>query len=293
MPDLVETLTTMRATRPEAVLNALASRRRRPLWTAPGRRLFLIAADHPARGSLRVGANPAALADRGELLRRLVIALDRPGVDGVLGTADVLEDLALLGALDGKLAFGSMNRAGIRGSVFELDDRFACYDGAGIERAHLDGGKMLLRIARDDMGTLSTLTGCARAIDELAARRLPAMLEVFVSAREGGEVRNLEDPALMAWAIGIGQALGSSSAYTWLKLPVFERMEEVLKATTLPTFLLGGDPGDDGGRTFRRWERAMSLPQVRGLVVGRTMLYPAHGDVSEAVDAAAALVGNV
>lgn len=122
----------------------------------------------------------------------------------------------------------------------------------------------------------------------MRATRPEAVLNALASAREGGEVRNLEDPALMAWAIGIGQALGSSSAYTWLKLPVFEPMEEVLKATTLPTFLLGGDPCDDGGRTFRRWERAMSLPQVRGLVVGRTMLYPAHGDVSEAVEAAAA-----
>src|SRR2546426_3745368 len=37
-------------------------------------------------------------------------SLERPGVDGVLGTPDVLEDLVLLRALEGKLAFGSMNR---------------------------------------------------------------------------------------------------------------------------------------------------------------------------------------
>ena len=33
-----------------------------------------------------------------------------------------------------------------------------------------------------------------------------------------------------------------------------------------------------------------ALPGVRGLVVGRTLLYPADGDVAAAVDTAAALV---
>ena len=73
-----------------------------------------------------------AMADRGELLDRLVTALRRPGVDGVLGTPDVLEDLLLLGALDDKVAIGSMNRGGLQGSVFELDDRFTAYDAATV-----------------------------------------------------------------------------------------------------------------------------------------------------------------
>jgi hypothetical protein len=34
----------------------------------------------------------------------------------------------------------------------------------------------------------------------------------------------------------------------------------------------------------------MELPQVRGLVAGRTLLYPPDGDVRAAVDAAAAIV---
>jgi len=36
------------------------------------------------------------MADRTGLLERLCVALARPGVDGVLGSADVLEDLSLL-----------------------------------------------------------------------------------------------------------------------------------------------------------------------------------------------------
>jgi len=96
---------------------------------------MLIAADHPARGALGVRNDPLAMGDRRELLERLVVALARPGVDGVLATPDVVEDLLLLGALDDRVVVGSMNRGGLAGSVSELDDRFTAYDAAGIAAA--------------------------------------------------------------------------------------------------------------------------------------------------------------
>ncbi|WP_020551921.1 MULTISPECIES: Cgl0159 family (beta/alpha)8-fold protein [Streptomycetaceae] len=49
-------------------------------------------------------------------------------MDGFLGTPDIVEDLILLGALDGKPVLSSMNRGGIPGASFELDDRFGSYD---------------------------------------------------------------------------------------------------------------------------------------------------------------------
>ena len=152
--------------------SAPAGRRRsprRPRARAPAglaarraRQLMIIAADHPARGALRAGERPLAMADRAELLDRLVLALSRPGVNGVLGTADVLEDLLLLGALDGKVVVGSMNRGGLAGTVFELDDRFTGYDAAAIAADGFEGGKMLLRIDPDDPATAATLEACAR-----------------------------------------------------------------------------------------------------------------------------------
>jgi hypothetical protein len=84
-----------------------------------------------------------AMADRAELLRRVRTALSRPGVDGFLGTPDLVEDLLLTGALEGKIVIGSMNRGGLTGTVFEIDDRFTGYDAAAIAAAGLDGGKML------------------------------------------------------------------------------------------------------------------------------------------------------
>lgn len=290
MNDLVSKVTHIRATRPEAVREALARRRRRPVLGRAGR-LFLVAADHPARGVVKAGSDDHAMADRGELLRRLVIALGRPGVDGVLGTPDVVEELALLGALDDKVVFGSMNRGGLAGSVFELDDRFTAYTAEAIAASGLEGGKMMLRVAGDDPGTLETMVACARAIDALAARGLLAMVEVFASRRDpDGRARNDDDPRSLARAIGIASGLGATSAYTWLKIPVAADMDAVAGATTLPLVLLGGDPGADAAATFARWERAMAYPQVRGIVAGRALLFPEDGDVPVAVDRAAAAV---
>jgi hypothetical protein len=287
--DLVERLTGIRATNPGAVGEALAARERRPLLEESGT-LFLLAVDHPARGSVKVGDDPTAMADRGDLLTRIMVALDRHGVDGLMASPDIVDDLALLGALDGKVVIGSMNRGGLAGAVFELDDRFTGYTAEAIAAANLDGGKMLLRIADDDPDTLPTLAACAEAVDALASRGLMAMIEPFASRREDGKVKNVLEPDHTIRAIGITSALGSTSAYTWLKLPVVPEMERVLAATSLPTLLLGGDPGADAQKTFDGWRRAMEIPQVRGLVAGRALLYPRDGDVASAVDAAADIV---
>ena len=65
--------------------------------------LFIVAADHTARGDgRRPGHDPHAMADRRSMLDRLLTALDNPRVDGVLASADIMEDLVLLGALDGR-----------------------------------------------------------------------------------------------------------------------------------------------------------------------------------------------
>lgn len=292
MSDLAARLVQTRVACPSAVAEALARRTRRQQLTQGSGTLFLIAADHPARGQLAIGGDRAAMGDRGDLLQRLLVALNRPGVDGVMATADIVEDLALLGALDGKVVFGSMNRGGLAGAHFELDDGFTGYTAQALARDQLDGGKMMVRVDDTDPGTLRTLEGCARAIDALAALRLPAMIEVFPVRRESGAVLPVQDPAALARAMAIVSGLGGTSAYTWLKVPVTVDMGEVVAATTLPTFLLGGDPAGNGETTFSRWEQAMEYPQVRGLVAGRTLLYPADGDVARAVDQAAAIIAG-
>ncbi|NRG42435.1 deoxyribose-phosphate aldolase [Rathayibacter sp. VKM Ac-2835] len=285
----VAELRRLRAEDPAAVARALAGRRRRPLLGGNGR-LLLVAADHPARGALGVRRDGMAMADRYDLLDRLATALSRPGVDGVLGTPDIIDDLALLGLLDDKVVVGSMNRGGLRGASFEMDDRFTGYDIDGIVRDGLDFAKTLLRINLADAGSVATLEANAAAVTAAAAARVPIMLEPFLSEWVDGAVVNDLSADAVITSIAIASGLGSSSAYTWMKLPVVGEMERVMAATTLPTLLLGGDPTGSPDETYAAWGAALALPGVRGLVVGRTLLYPADGDVAAAVDTAAALV---
>ncbi|MFL6052567.1 MAG: aldolase [Actinoallomurus sp.] len=289
--DRVAALAEIRARRPEAVAEAAARRKRRTSLLGPDGHLMIVAADHPARGSLAAGHRPLAMADRRDLLERLCLALSRPGVDGVLGTPDVIEDLLLLGVLDERVVIGSMNRGGLAGSAFEIDDRFTAYDAPALADQGLDGGKMLLRIDDADPATAGTLESCARAVSELAARRLMAMVEPFISHRVDGRVRNVLTPEAMTRAIAIASGLGVTSAYTWLKVPVVEDLERVMAASTLPALLLGGEVADDLGATLAGWRSALLLPTVKGLVVGRSLLYPPDDDVAGAVDAAVEALG--
>lgn len=282
-------LRSIRFREPGTIPTMLAGRQRRPLVRGDGR-LLIVAADHPARGALGVGGDPMAMANRYDLLRRLVIALSRPGVDGVLGTPDIIEDLAILGALDGKIAVGSMNRGGLRGSVFEMDDRYTGYDIDALVRARLDAAKLLVRINLADAGTARTLEETARAVTDAARAEVPILLEPFMSTWADGRIVNDLSTDSVINSVAIASGLGASSAYSWLKLPVVPDMERVMDAATLPTLLLGGDTDGDPDETFASWAATLALPGVHGLVVGRTLLYPHDGDVTRAVDTAVSLV---
>lgn len=313
----VERLTRIRRRDPGAVARAWGTRRRRPVFAGAGQdtanagsaeragsarpaaatnddgRLLIVAADHMARGALGVRSDSAAMASRPDVLDRLAVALSRPGVDGVLGTPDVLEDLLLAGLLDDKVVIGSMNRGGLQGAAFELDDRFTAYRARDIAANGLEGGKMLTRIGLDDSATAATLEATASAVTELAEAQVMAMVEPFWSVREGDRVRNLLDVESVIKSIHVASGLGATSAYTWLKLPVIgeaAQMRRVLEATTLPALLLGGDPQGDAEHTYGQWRDALQAPTAAGLVVGRALLYPPDGDVATAVDIAAHLV---
>jgi hypothetical protein len=289
-PRRYEHLSRIRLEDPDAVARAAATRRRHP-GLKYGQQSFIVAADHPARGALSVGSEPMAMADRRDLLDRLQIALANPAVDGILASPDIMDDLLLLGALEGKLVFGSMNRGGLAGLVNEFDDRFTGHTAAALEALGADGGKMLTRICLGDPDTVATLEATAKAIDSLAERKLIAMVEPFLSIRDAnGKVRNDLRADAVIKSVGIAEGLGSTSAYTWMKLPVVKDMERVMASTTLPTVLLGGDPDGSQDEVFASWQAALALPGVQGLTVGRTLLYPHDGDVAGAVATAASLL---
>ena len=278
MKKAIGEITLARATNPKAFRNALLNRKRRTALTADGK-LFLVAADHPARGALRVGDNPYAMANRVDLLERIIAAL--PHCDGVLASADILEDLAFLGVLDNKVLIGTTNRGGIVGAQWELDDPMTAYDAAHIEELGLDGGKALLRIALDDPSSARTIEACARLVTELNDRKLMAMIEplpyqLIKDPFGVAHAQLLKDEAQLVAATTVASGLGSSSGYTWLKLPAWSNVSLMAQSTTLPILLLGGEVTTGLEESLKLWDQSLHIPErpLQGLVIGRSILYP-------------------
>lgn len=284
-----QALRNTRANDPAAVAKALQARQRRELLGADGK-LMIVAADHPARAALGIGSEAMAMANREDLLERLATALENPRVDGVLATPDIIDDLALLGLLENKIVVGSMNRGGLRGASFEMDDRFGAYSIESMVAAGIDFAKTLTRINFHDAGTAETLMATAHAVNEAVAAGMPIMLEPFISERIEGKLENILTPEAVIQSIAIVSALGGSSAYTWLKIPYVADMATVMESTTLPTLILGGDRPGDMESLYAEWADALTLNGVRGLVVGRSLLYPSAGTTADAIQRAVDIV---
>jgi hypothetical protein len=105
-----------------------------------------------------------------------------------------------------------------------------------------------------------------------------------------GRARLLDDDDRLLRAVAVASGLGHTSSYTWLKVPAGRDVARMLATTTLPALILGGAPGPDPDATYHSWEQAMRVPNVRGLVVGRALLYPPDGDVAGAIERAATIV---
>jgi len=291
-------ITDLRVSDPRRVESAAARRRRRDSLTSDGR-LNLLAADHPARRVTAVGSDPLAMADRHDYLARVVRILLGGAVDGVMATMDLLEDLLLLGELlresggpaflDRKLLIASLNRGGLAGTSWELDDPMTGASAETVRRFGLDGGKLLLRIGDDDPGSLRTLTACADAISRMNELGLPTFLEPLpVERGADGRLKVQKEAGALARAAGVASALGNSSRYLWLKLPYCEGYERVARATTLPILLLGGESAGDPRPFLSAVSSALAAGSaVRGALVGRSVLYPGDRDplvVARAVD---------
>jgi len=296
--ELFDRVTDTRVTRPEVVAEEARARRRRPALTRDGR-LTILAADHPARMVLRVGDDPVAMGSRYRLLARILRVLTAEEFDGVMATPDILEELLIVnrldkelgggGFLDHKVLIGCMNRGGLAGAVFELDDRLTAFTPEQIAARRLDGAKVMFRLEPREAASLDAIVYCVEAINACHARGIPVFLEALMVERVDGTYTTLKTPEALIKVVNVAAGLGASSALTWLKIPYCDGYERVAEATTCPILMLGGESrGDPTGllQEFAAGMRAGST--VRGALVGRNVTFPGREDplaVALAVDA--------
>jgi len=275
---------------PESFKKALVSRKRRKMVGKDGR-LLIVAADHTARGIISAGSEKYIIANRRLLLDRLVRSLSNPNVDGVLASADIVEELAWLGALESKLVFGTMNRGGYLGTTWGLDDPMTAYDADSIAELGLDAGKVLVRFEDTDIGVGRTIEYVVEAMRLLAEREIVCLVEPLPYKKDATGMPMLDKSTdRLDKIVSITAGFGSSASYTWLKLPSWTSHVTLRESTTLPILLLGGDPGENLDTTFEERRSAKQIPNVIGLVAGRPLLYPFDNDVERSVDRAAKLV---
>ena len=286
-PDAIfKKITEIRVNSPEVILREAGARKRRKGLTRDGK-LTILAADHPARMVTRSGDDPVGMGDRQEYLGRVLRVVTHPDVDGVMATTDVIEDLFIVNHLvkqgggpsflDEKVMLGSMNRGGLSGTAFEMDDTFTSFSVESLRRLRLDAAKTMFRLETSSRDSAKTMRYNADIISELNRYEIPCFLEILYVSSEGYKVQ--KTPVEMMKAIGVASAMGDSSRNLWLKIPFCEDYARVVRATTLPLLMLGGESKGDPTGTIREFVEGMKAgANVRGALVGRNILFPGKDD---------------
>lgn len=281
-------ITDLRVRRPGLIEQEARRRKRRARLTRDGK-LALAALDHPARGVTGIRSAPLAMADRFEYLRRARRVLADEDLDGVLASADIMEELLLLnylerrrggtGFLDGRVLIGSMNRGGLAGTAFEMEDLFTGFTARRLVELRLDGGKMLWRLDPNDPASGRTMLACSEAMNGLRSRGLAIFLEPLAVEKHRGRYEVRRDAAALSRQCGIAAGMSESSANVWLKIPCGDDFARVCLSTTLPILLLGGPARDDPAEALADFAGALhASTRVRGAVIGRNLLFPGEVD---------------
>jgi DhnA family fructose-bisphosphate aldolase class Ia len=239
---------------------------------------LILAADHRARAVLTT-ENWAEFT--GALARAL------PFCDGILATAEPLTSLAASGHVTAlHRTYLSINRTGLAGSTFELDDRLV----ASVPRAAADGWtgvKHMTRIDMEDPATAPALELLGKVLEQSRQEGLEALVEPLLWHE--GRVRRDADAVVLAAVIA--HDMGAPV----IKVPVpaansgadrQRAVARVVASVGVPVLFLGG-PRTAAGR-----ERV--LDEVRdvmegggaGMAMGRTLYQdPDPAEMAGLVDA--------
>ncbi len=293
-------ITEVRVSDPRVIEKSAGRRKKRNQLTIDGK-LAILASDHPARRVTKSGSDPTIMGNRHGYLGRILRVITSPEFDGVMGTTDVIEDLLIVDQLmveeggesflDRKALVGCMNRGGLSGAEFEMDDRFTSFTADSVNRLRLDGAKMMFRLDLKDARSLDTIVACSKAVTELNKYSIPVFLEAFSVERTAEGYKALKSADELIKTIGVATALGDSSRGIWLKIPYCADFARVAKSTSCPILMLGGESLGNPAGVLREFSEGMAAGQnVKGALVGRNVLYPGQGDPSAVADAVCKIV---
>ncbi len=224
---------------------------------------LILAADHRPRGVMTIEAYRPYLA---------ALTASLPPCDGILASRQPLQDLVVSGAVGPKQrTYLSINRTGLAGSAFELDDRLITTVQAAASEGWT-GIKHMTRIDLTDPLTAPALELLGQVIDEARAAGVEALIE-SLSWRDG---RMARDPTGIVAAAVIAHDMGAPL----LKVPVpdlpagrerIAAVARVVESVGVPVLFLGG-PRAGAGRDAVLAEVADAMAGgAAGMAIGRTV----------------------
>jgi DhnA family fructose-bisphosphate aldolase class Ia len=226
--------------------------------------MLVLAADHRARGVVPIENYERYLA----VLRSVL-----PVCDGLLASRQPLQDLLADSPIPaGKRTYLSLNRTGLAGAVFELDDRLVA-SVASAASAGLSGVKHMVRIDYSDPLTAAALELLGQVLEQGQA----AGLEVMVEALPWSEGRIKRDVDSVVRVAVIAHDMGAPL----LKLPVPETepggarsqaVRRVVESVGVPVLFLGGPRRPDGREAALEEVRDVMAGGAAGLAIGRAVI---------------------
>ena len=224
---------------------------------------LILAADHRARAVVTT-------ENWAEFFGSLAQAL--PSCDGILATAQPLAGLAAAGHLTAlHRTYLSINRTGLAGSVFELDDRLV----ASVPRAAAEGWsgvKHMTRIDMDDAITASALELLGQVLEQSKAAGLEALIEPL--AWEGGRIRRDTDAIVLASIIAHDMGAPVIKVPVPAVAPGAERQRAVARVVAsvgVPVLFLGGPRTAAGRDAVLDEVRDVMEGGGAGMAMGRTI----------------------
>ncbi len=235
--------------------------------------MFLLAADHRARGVMTIEPYAAY---------RAALEAALPFCDGILASAQPLGDLVAAGAVTPQhRTYLSINRTGLAGSAFELDDRLVATVARAAARG-CTGIKHMTRIDLGDQRTAAALELLGRVLEEAAAAGLEALIEC-VPWRDGTIDRGVEP---IVRAAVIAHDLGAPL----LKVPVpssdarADAVARVVASVGVPVLFLGGPRNGRSRDDVVAEVRDVMDGGGAGMAIGRAVLEdPDPGEMARLV----------
>ena len=280
--EIFRQLNEIKAFHPE-VIEQEACIRQKPGY--PHDRLIFAAADHNARMINEYKGNPIGLSNRREYLTRLVRMLQSDEIDGIEATPDIIEDLMILSRLrreagekeflKGKMLVGTVNRGGLKNTVWEMDDMPSCYTVERLAKLGMDAVKFMIRINPMDARARHTVRYCAETINEAEKYGLPIFIEaLYVETTENGGFAMKTDSESLCKVVGVTGALGCRGVAKWIEIPLNNEYQVPVSATTCPVLVVPDEVESEPLAVVTEYTKEIGLhDNIRGILLGRNIMF--------------------